>query len=200
MLALGGPRLPGDDIGAQAIACASLKACCTVAPGAVAPQPTAEMVGPGQCTSGGGQQRRIGDGRRKPWHNRPRLAMSHGGGDGGPYQGHGSDGCHGSPAAPSVAKHMVGPSRPSAGDAAMNAILHLQYEDRMPSIRAGVTTVRRDSHIGLPANDNRPAVERPLAVGVDIALIVARRLLLGASCIGFIAAGAFLLGIDQPAP
>jgi hypothetical protein len=34
----------------------------------------------------------------------------------------------------------------------------------------------------------------------DMALIVAGRLLLGASCIGFIAAGACLLGIDQQAP
>lgn len=70
----------------------------------------------------------------------------------------------------------------------------------MHSIRARVTTVRRASRIGTPANDNRPAVERPLAAGVDMALIAAGRLLLGASCIGFIAAGAFLLGIDRPVP
>ncbi|GJE55119.1 hypothetical protein [Methylobacterium thuringiense] len=70
----------------------------------------------------------------------------------------------------------------------------------MPSIRAGVTTARRDSRIGIPANDNRKAVERPLTAGVGMALIVTARLLLGASCNGFIAAGACLLGIDQQVP
>jgi hypothetical protein len=82
----------------------------------------------------------------------------------------------------------------------MDAIRHLPKEDRMPSIHAGVTTVHRDSHAGIPANDNHPVVERPLTEGVDMALIVAGRLLLGASCMGFIAAGAFLLGIDQQLP
>ncbi|TXM74193.1 hypothetical protein FV218_10320 [Methylobacterium sp. WL69] len=82
----------------------------------------------------------------------------------------------------------------------MRAIRHLPNEDRMPLIRAGVTTARRDSRIGIPANDNRKAVERPLTAGVGMALIVAGRLLLGASCIGFIAAGALLLGIVQQVP
>jgi hypothetical protein len=95
---------------------------------------------------------------------------------------------------------MVGPSRPTAGNAAMRAIRHLPNDDRTRSIRAGVTTARHDSHIGIAANDNRSAVERPPTAGIDMALIVAGRLLLGASCIGFISAGALLLGIDQPVP
>jgi hypothetical protein len=82
----------------------------------------------------------------------------------------------------------------------MRAIRYLPNEDRMRSIRVGVTIVRRDSQIGIPANDNRKTVERPLRGSVCMALIVAGRLLLGASCIGFIAAGAFLLGIDQQVP
>lgn len=99
-----------------------------------------------------------------------------------------------------VAGRMGGPSRSVAGDAALGAIRHLPNEDRTPSIRAGVTTAGHGSRIGIAANDNRSAVERPPTAGVDMALIVAGRLLLGASCFGFIAAGALLLGIDQPVP
>ena len=82
----------------------------------------------------------------------------------------------------------------------MRAIRHLPNEDRMPSLRGGVTTARRDSRIGIPANDNRKAVERHATAGIGMALIVAGRLLLGAGFMGFIAAGAFLLGIDQQVP
>lgn len=102
--------------------------------------------------------------------------------------------------APFVAGRMVGTSRSAAADAALRAIRHLPNEDRTPSIRAKVTTARHDSRIGIAANDNRPALERPRTAGVDMALIVAGRLLLGARSIGFIAAGALLLGIGQVAP
>lgn len=95
---------------------------------------------------------------------------------------------------------MVVPSWLVAGDAAMSAIRHLPNEDRMRSIRAGVTTARRGFRIGIPENDTRKTFERPLTAGVSMALIVARRLLFGASCIGFIAAEACLLGIDQQVP
>lgn len=105
-----------------------------------------------------GQRHRIGGGRPRPWINRTLLAMSqvktaaH-------YQKHGAVGRHGNPAAPFVAGRMVVPWWLAAGDAVMRAIRRLPNEDRMRSIRAGVTTVRRDSRIGISANDNRKTVE-----------------------------------------
>lgn len=75
-----------------------------------------------------------------------------------PYQSLCAVGRHGKPAAPFVAGRMVVPSWLAAGDAAMRAIRRLPNADRMPSIRAGVTTARRDSRIGIPAHDNRKAI------------------------------------------
>lgn len=78
----------------------------------------------------------------------------------------------------------------------MNAMRQPQAEGRELPIRARVPTIHDGACLGFPANDNRHRATRPSAGGLDLVFMVAGRLLLGASCIGFIAAGACLLGID----
>jgi hypothetical protein len=99
-----------------------------------------------------------------------------------------------------VAGRRGEPSHPAGGDARMNPIRHPPAEVRGPPMRTGLPMRHGGACVGLPANDNRPCATRPTAGGLDLALIVAGRLVLGVSCIGIIAAGACLLGIDRQMP